>query len=196
MYGDTSGYRMTNRTLLYYTAIALAFMFLVVGLFYPCMTIEPPKDNKLLNMAAKFDKDLKPQRQELSVVYGVRKLFEHNEWFIASLIGLFSIVFPIAKLLLLVWLVYEKDHTRKPRVMAFIDKVSKYSMLDVMVLALLLLTIKALPGKFTVSLNYGLYCFAISLLISFAVSFFLSRDIHRVKEQLIPIPIPPAPPAS
>ncbi|HMO34844.1 MAG TPA: paraquat-inducible protein A [Gemmatales bacterium] len=187
---------MTNRTLIYYTAIALAGMLLIVGLFYPCMTIEPPKDNKLLDMAAKFDKDLKPQRQELSVVLGVQKLYEHNERFIATLIGLFSIIFPVAKLLLLLWLVYEKDHTRKPKVMAFVDKVSKYSMLDVMVLALLLLTIKSLPGKFTVALNYGLYCFAISLLISFVVSFFLSRDIHRVKEQLNPATTPPAPPAS
>ncbi|MFO0816011.1 MAG: paraquat-inducible protein A [Gemmatales bacterium] len=184
---------MTNRSLFHYTAIALSAMLLVVGLFYPCMTIEPPRDNKLLNMAARFDKNLKPERQELSVAKGVIKLYEHGEWFIALLIGGFSILFPLGKLLLLVWLVYEKDHTRKPRVMAFIDKVSKYSMLDVMVLAILLLTIKALPGKFTVTLNYGLYCFALSILITFVVTFLLSRDIHQARENLLTPPREPSP---
>lgn len=169
-----------NRSHIYYLGIALAAVLLVVGVMYPCMTINPPKDNKLLNLAGAFDKNMKAVKQELSVLGGVFKLFQHGEWFIATLIGVFSILFPFGKLLLLVWLVYEKDHTRKPKVIAVIDKVSKYSMLDVMVLALLLLCIKALPGNFTVTLNYGLYCFAISLLVSFAVSYFLHQDIHRL----------------
>ncbi len=180
-----------NRSHLYYLGIALSAVFLIVGILYPCMTINPPKDNKLLDLAGAFDPKMKAVKQELSVLGGIKKLYQSGEWFIATLIGLFSIIFPVGKLVLLLWLIYEKDHAKKPRVMALIDKVSKYSMLDVMIMALLLLCIKALPGNFTVTLNYGLYCFAISLLISFAISYLLHRDIHKQA-----VTLPPPPPAA
>jgi paraquat-inducible protein A len=168
------------KTIWYYTAIIVSLMFFVFGIFYPCMTVEPPKNDPVINIVGVVNKGLKAERAELAIAAGVYKLFEHGEWFVASLIGLFSIVFPLVKLCMLLWLIYEKDHTRKPKVMKIIEKISKYSMLDVLVLAMLLLTIKKLPGNFEVRMSYGIYAFAISLLITFAITFLLYRDISKL----------------
>ena len=53
----------------------------------------------------------------------------------------------------------------------------KFSMVDVFVIALLVVTIKGLPGGTRVSLGWGFWCFATAVLLSLAIPVWLKARI-------------------
>jgi uncharacterized paraquat-inducible protein A len=56
----------------------------------------------------------------------------------------------------------------------------KFSMLDVMVLALLVIAIKGLPGKSSLRIEWGVWAFAASVVLSLLISLLLHRmDARR-----------------
>lgn len=56
----------------------------------------------------------------------------------------------------------------------------KFSMLDVMVIAVLVVAIKALPGGTKIALGWGLFAFAGSVLLSMIASL----GVHRLEKAL------------
>ena len=145
--------------------ILLASTLLGFGLFSSCLTITPSA-GEWTGVLKIFKPDFTTPK-ELSLVGGIRQLFEHGFPFIGGLILIFSIAFPLWKLGVLWAASWATSHGEHPRrLLKLVEKLGKYSMLDVLVIALLVVAIKGLPGGTAVTLGPGFYCFAVSVLLA------------------------------
>ncbi|MEL7238030.1 MAG: paraquat-inducible protein A [Planctomycetota bacterium] len=110
-----------------------------------------------------------------SLASGIWTLLQSSFW-IGVLLVVFTCVFPAAKLAVMSagvealrqgrdggWWVKLAHHT------------GKFSMLDVLVLAMLVLAIKGLPGQSELLLGYGVWLFAGSVVLSLAASLMMKR---------------------
>jgi paraquat-inducible protein A len=94
-----------------------------------------------------------------SVVTGVFGLFEDGQWPLAAVVFFWSVVFPIAKLALLYWLWFGRtDASQRAAVLRWLDRLGKWSMLDVFIVALLIVAVKLGPLA-EVTVEPGLYVF-------------------------------------
>lgn len=109
-----------------------------------------------------------------SVLSGARELFNANEIFLAVVIVLFSVLFPCAKLASLFLLCH--DGISRSRELHFKAHafLGKWSMLDVFVIALLVVSLK-LGDMVNVQIHCGIYFFAASVLLTMA----LTQMLHR-----------------
>jgi paraquat-inducible protein A len=107
-----------------------------------------------------------------SLVGGIRQLAADGQWFLAAIIFLFSLVFPIAKLLLI--LVATSSLLKIPDKTRYLlhdmaTHTAKYSMLDVFVIAVLVVVIKL--GKSTeVHIQSGTVLFCAAIFLSMLAS--------------------------
>jgi len=104
-----------------------------------------------------------------SLVGGIVALHEHGETALAVLLAVFSLLFPIAKLLGL--LVATSVHFRgssqvRRRIHAVADVTGKYSMLDVFVVALLVVVLR-IDGMVEIEPRIGTFLFTAAILLSF-----------------------------
>lgn len=106
--------------------------------------------------------------KEVTLLNSIRMLFEHDENFLGSIIFTFTIVFPIFKyiLLLLSLLITEKEQIA--RLNRWLSVISKWSMLDVYVVALLLLNMKFDSRIVNMELKEGVVWFSISIILIMA----------------------------
>jgi paraquat-inducible protein A len=113
-----------------------------------------------------------------SIVGSVGLLAEGGQWALAAVIGVFSVVVPAVKLLLLAWLWFAGTHGHAGRVVRMIDALGKWSMLDVLVVAVLVVT---LQGGFWVRAEPqpGLWLFAGATLLTMLLSGLVRRLAHR-----------------
>ncbi len=123
----------------------------VIGVTAPIMTLK-----KLFFITHTF-----------SVVSGIHALFEEREWFLFALITLFSLVLPVLKLGLLTVIANLRYATTKKldRWLRLLAHYGKWSMLDVMIVAILFVSIK-LGGLVSLQVHYGIYVFACSVLLT------------------------------
>ena len=114
--------------------------------------------------------------QSFSILEGVQGLVGEGHYFVAFLIALFSILFPLWKLGVL-WsgfsLLAQNESPGKAFHIA--EKLGKYSMVDVFVIALLVVSIKGLPGGSQVILQPGLFLFAFSVLLAMVASWLIEK---------------------
>lgn len=107
-----------------------------------------------------------------SLVGGIGQLATDGQWFLVAIIALFSLVFPITKLLLILAATSSLiDMPWKTRSLLHSVSVhtAKYSMLDVFVIAVLVVVIKL--GKTTeVHVRSGTLLFCIAILLSIVAS--------------------------
>lgn len=84
------------------------------------------------------------QSSESSILSGILDLFHHGSWFIGGVLLLFSIVFPLAKIILLLELscLQLLGQRHKALTLRLMEHLGKWSMLDVMLLALLVMLVK------------------------------------------------------
>ncbi|MEE9309889.1 MAG: paraquat-inducible protein A [Cocleimonas sp.] len=104
----------------------------------------------------------------------VTGLFAQKEWFLFFIIAIFSLCIPvikIASLMLIVNVEYKKG-SFLDKTLHVIETLGKWSMLDVFVVALLLVSVK-LGVLAKVEVHYGLYVFAASVLLTMGLSFWI-----------------------
>ena len=84
-------------------------------------------------------------RQELSVIDGVHALFDAGDWLLATVLALFSIVLPMVKILVLLVLWWRSREAQRPRgrLMKALEASGRWAMLDVFVVALVIVQMKA-----------------------------------------------------
>ena len=111
-----------------------------------------------------------------SVLGGIGDLFAGGNLFIALLISLFTVVFPILKVALLLWAWLTKLPAHSSRIVAGIELLGKWSMLDVFVVALLVCLVK-LGDLVKVEIRWGLYSFCASVLIGMFASWLTHRMV-------------------
>ena len=83
-------------------------------------------------------------RSTSSILGGTIELISHGSWFVGGVVFLFSIVFPLAKIAILIELSLLRLLHKRLRSLTFqiIELAGKWSMMDVMLLALLVMLVK------------------------------------------------------
>ena len=131
--------------------IIVATVFFALGIFMP---------------AIKFTTVFvwKNEHSILSIIWA---LYENQEFFLCAVIAVFSVVFPFLKLLYLLTLVTSPDmpHEFRVRSIAAMEWLGRYSMTDVMVLALMIFYVNS-SGYTEAHVEPGIYFFAASALIT------------------------------
>jgi len=118
----------------------------------------------------------------ISLISSIETLYEEQEWMLCLIIGLFSICIPAVKIMSLVLIVNIAYSERSPLdyLLTLIETLGKWSMLDVFVVALLLVSVK-LGALARVQVHYGLYVFAASVVLTMALSFWIYKLAHKIK---------------
>lgn len=129
--------------------VFLATLMFVAGASLPMMT---------LHQLVVFD-------QSFSVVAGVAELFLTGKYLLGLIIGTFSLLIPAIKLAFLGWiLITDHQSATQRRLVQLMHALGRWSMLDVMVVAVLLVTVK-LGAIASVSVHAGLYSFGGAVLL-------------------------------
>lgn len=130
-------------------------VLLVVGLVSPIITLE-----KFYIVENTF-----------SVLTGVIQLAEDGLWFLVVIVTGFSVILPFLKLQLLYQLVSlrPRNHNTLGRYLHWVHVYGKWSMLDVFVVAILVVSVK-LGAIANVQMRYGLYAFAAAVLLTMVIT--------------------------
>ena len=150
-----------------------------LGIMAPAMTIKPLENSGNLKEILKIFSPESVQQTTFSIFTSIVKLFQHGDYAIATVILVFSVLFPVWKMTAL-WVssnrIEQNICAGKSFKVAYI--LGKYSMIDVFVIALLVLSVKTLPGGSEVAVHWGVYIFAASVI--------LSSEAARELKKLIP----------
>ena len=131
--------------------VLAAALLLVLGWTLPIMTV-----NKLWFLS-----------ERVSILEGALELWRHGSVVLCAVIVGFSVVFPLAKLALALWLWYQADARGAVlgRSLGWIEQLGRWSMLDVFVVALTVVAIE-LSLIAEVTLHAGIYAFVAAILLS------------------------------
>lgn len=130
--------------------LVLSCGLLIAGLFMPMLTI-----TQFVFL-----------RDDFSVISGVTELWKAKQYILFVLIGCFSILLPFAKIALLFKLLQSDDrpHPIKMRLLKLMHDYGRWAMLDVMVVAMLIVTVK-LGAIASIEIHPGLYVFGSAVLL-------------------------------
>lgn len=130
--------------------LVLASGLFLAGLTLPMMTI-----TKLLVF-----------RHAFSVLSGIGKLWQNEHYFLFVVLAGFSVVVPFLKIVVLFRLVWHRNgHTPAwDRLLHLMHEYGRWAMLDVMVVAVLIMTVK-LGALASIQVHSGLFVFGLSVLL-------------------------------
>lgn len=116
----------------------------------------------------------------VSVVGGIITLFQEDEYFLFTVLTLFTLVFPGVKLglLAIVWLEREHDLARVRRLHGWVESLGKWSMLDVFVVAILIVAMKS-AAVASIQIGAGLYLFTFSVVATQFASAWVAGLLRR-----------------
>jgi paraquat-inducible protein A len=115
-----------------------------------------------------------------SIVSGIWQLLKDNHLLLFIIIGLFSVILPIAKITLLFNLLMtnNQDIIRRKRLLHLMHEYGRWAMLDVMVVAILLVTVK-LGAIASIEIHTGLYIFGAAILLTM----FITHHVVRLYDE-------------
>jgi paraquat-inducible protein A len=115
-----------------------------------------------------------------SMISILEELYAAKEFFLAVVIGLFSVVFPFIKLLYLLGLFSARNvnPARRSRLLRHMSWLGKWSMLDVLVLALLIFYAKSTKLADAVSMP-GIYMFAAAVVLTMLAYAIIEHEADR-----------------
>lgn len=142
--------------------VIVSAVFLIIGLSLPVLTVR-----KLWEI------------NTFSILSGIINLWKGKYFFLAVIIFFFSIIFPIFKLatLFIIWSVRLKDDQRR-WLLYCLEVLGKWSMLDVFVTAIIIVSIK-LGALASAKSENGIYFFGISILLAMIVTNLQSNLVNR-----------------
>ena len=157
----------------------LAAALLGLGLVAPCMTIRPGFGDYETLVRLLHPDYAAPSTY--SVLSGILAMARQDNQGLAVLLFCFSAVFPTAKLAMMAWATQKLADRRRPGVwLTLAHHTGKFSMLDVMVLALIVVAIKGLPGGSRITLGWGVWAFAGSVVLGLIASVLLHTAERRL----------------
>ncbi|MCK5896913.1 MAG: paraquat-inducible protein A [Cocleimonas sp.] len=119
----------------------------------------------------------------VSLLSTIKQFYVDKEWFLFIIIALFSLCVPVIKIANLL-LILNAGYSRGSildKSLQIIEIIGKWSMLDVFVVALLIVSVK-LRALAKVEVHYGLYAFATAVLLTMGLSYWIHRlSIQRIK---------------
>ena len=150
----------------------LAAALLGLGLVAPCMTIQPA--------FGRFDPWVRLLNPSLvtpttySILSGIGSMIRNDNAGVGALLLAFSVAFPTAKLAVMAYATQKLADRRPAGAWLMVaHHTGKFSMLDVMVLGLIVVAIKGLPGGSRITLGWGVWAFAASVVLSLIASILL-----------------------
>ena len=152
----------------------LATVLLGLGLFGPCMTIQPGYGE--FQWAVELFKPDMTQSATYSICTGILQLFKDGDTLVGIIVFLFSAAFPVWKISVF-WAGIHAMEAGKPgsTLLNLLGNLGKLSMLDVFVIALLVLAIKGLPGGTRIQIGWGIWAFCGSVLMGLWISSSLKK---------------------
>jgi uncharacterized paraquat-inducible protein A len=141
----------------------LGHVLLAAGLLGPCITIRP-RMGEFTAVAAALG--LLESEETLSIVTSTQRLFDAGHAVIATIILLASIVIPVAKLIVVNRALF--DAFRSAPVTPWLARTShltKYSLIDVLVIAILIVCARSFPGGTIISPRWGIYAFSMAAIL-------------------------------
>ncbi len=112
---------------------------------------------------------------EYSLLQSIGSMWTEGEYFLAVVIFLFSVLFPIVKLVMLGWVwVWPLDDQRRQTYLRWLSYLGKWSMLDVFVVAILVVLTKA-AALMDARPQVGLYVFAGAVFASMVTALMIER---------------------
>ena len=120
-------------------------------------------------------------RQQSSILGGAIDLLKQGNWLVGGVVLLFSVVFPLTKIVLLLELsLLEFLHRRhKAASLRLMEHMGRWSMMDVMLLAFLVMLVKL--GNI-VQFHFGPAVIAVVLCVSMSMVASISFDPHAIWE--------------
>lgn len=118
-------------------------------------------------------------RHASSVLGGTFDLIRHGSWFVGGVVLLFSVVFPLAKLVLLLELSLLRltHHRFRAGAYRLMEHAGKWSMMDVMLLAFLVMLVKL--GRL-VEFHFGPAVIAFVVCVAMSMLASMSFDPHAI----------------
>jgi paraquat-inducible protein A len=143
--------------------IFISLVFLILGLFLPVITL----------------KELVFWKHTFSVLTGIVSLVTENHYFLAVIIFVFSVIFPIFKLTMLmsIWFRKMTDDERIVYVQ-WLSGLGKWSILDVFVVAITIVIAKV-SGFASAKPEIGIYFFGSSVLLGMFVMTRIEKLVQK-----------------
>ena len=145
--------------------IILSSIFLGIGLVAPTMTIVPKAGELTWLMEILDPESMLPVTY--SIVGIIIELANSMEWLLVIVLTFFSVLFPVTKLYFF-WAA-SCESGQMPNIewiASTVGKLSKFSMAEVFVLSLVLISLKTLPGGTDVQLEFGCMIYLLSVIFS------------------------------
>lgn len=154
--------------------VLISAVLLGLGLSAPTLTIDPSFAD--FNWLVKIFSPEDLESTTYSILGVIGKLLDGGDLFLGVILGLFSVVFPVAKLGLY-WVATGcgSEVGRASDLLRWVHRAGKFSMAEVFALALIVVVVQTLPGGTTASVEWGAYLFVASILCSIFVSFSLDK---------------------
>ena len=143
--------------IIYLTSIT----FFILGLIHPIM------GTKLF---------LRIAREDVYLLGSVQTFFDQGEWFLGSIILVFTFILPIGKYIFLGLRLLGVVLPQQKAVSYGMEIINKWAMLDVFVVAVFILNLKFDSLIIVTSLKAGTTYFALSILLLMTCSFILSKQ--------------------
>ena len=155
--------RFTVQGILINLLLLCSLVALVVGVTAPLLTLQ-----KLYFI-----------ENTISLISTIQALYGDGEWLLFIVITVFSVCIPVIKIasLLMITNIDFDPESFLDKTLSLIETLGKWSMLDVFVVALLLVSVK-LGALAKVEVHYGLYVFAFSVMLTMALSFWIYKLSH------------------
>lgn len=119
---------------------------------------------------------------ESSLLFGTIDLLKHGDWFVGIIVLVFSIIFPLVKIVMLLELSLLGLLQRRHKALTYrvMEYAGKWSMMDVMLLAFLVMLVKL--GDL-VEFNFGPAVVAFVLCVAMSMIASMSFDPHAIWEE-------------
>lgn len=101
----------------------------------------------------------------VSLYSSIVQLFQTQNYFLFLIVFIFSIIIPIIKFSLLAYVIFLAKPPHARYVLNWIEKISKWAMLDVFVIAIMVVTVK-LGAVVSFTIHIGVIYFAVSIISS------------------------------
>ena len=130
--------------------IFVSFILFTLGVFSPLMTVK-----KWYIFENTF-----------SLLSGLMQFFYTGQYFLFIIIGVFSLVVPLVKMMLVAVVTNTSSwtDTGRHKLIQWLSLIGKWSMIDVFIVAILVVVGK-FRGIAEVEIHYGLYAFALSVIL-------------------------------
>ncbi len=164
---------------------AMAVVCFVATLPAPFFRLSPRLGSPFLESVVTLTTGDSFEPQTFTLLGGIFRLWRDGQPGLALILFVFSVIFPAVKLGSLV--------LRSARLLpadsvavTWLTRLGKWSMLDVLVLAPVVVSFKAFPGGTRVEMCWGVWTFAVSILASMAVGQLADRESSALHLQPLP----------